>query len=175
MKWKEERLQMKEVFYKIGEVAEILNIEQYTLRYLEHTLKLKIKRDERSDRLYTEADLETLRLILKLKNEKGLNTTAIRMALGNMEETSETSLAPLTSNLSSIDVIELATTVKKIADQNDELISQNKLLQKKLEELELKMQKRDEKREERIDELIKIWRKEQEDRNKSWLSKLTRK
>jgi DNA-binding transcriptional MerR regulator len=166
---------MKEIYYKIGEVAEMLNIEQHTLRYLEHTLRLKIKRDERSDRLYTEADLETLRLIMKLKNEKGLNTTAIRMALGNMEESPETALVTQPSSTFNIDVTELATSVRKIADQNDELLSQNKILQQKIEELEIKMAKRDEKREERIDELIKIWRKEQDDRNKSWLSKLTRK
>ncbi len=166
---------MKEIFYKIGEVAEMLNIEQHTLRYLEHTLRLKIKRDERSDRLYTEADLETLRLILKLKNEKGLNTTAIRMALGNMEESSATAVATQPNNLVNIDVVELATTIRKIADQNDVLLSQNKVLQQKIDDLEVKMQKRDEKREERIDELIKIWKKEQDDRNKSWLSKLTRK
>ncbi|HCF49087.1 MAG TPA: hypothetical protein DER60_02315, partial [Syntrophomonas sp.] len=33
-----------ERFYKIGEVAELLNIEQHTLRYLENSLKIKIKR-----------------------------------------------------------------------------------------------------------------------------------
>ncbi|MDD4802716.1 MAG: MerR family transcriptional regulator [Syntrophomonas sp.] len=166
---------MNEVYYKIGEVAEMLNIEQYTLRYLEHTLRLKIKRDERSDRLYSESDLDTLRLILKLKNEKGLNTTAIRMALGNMEEATETALAAQPAAALDVNVKELAITVRKIADQNDELLIQNRLLQQKIEELEVKMAKRDEKREERIDELIKIWRKEQDDRNKSWLSKLTRK
>lgn len=166
---------MKEIFYKIGEVAEMLDIEQHTLRYLEHTLRLKIKRDERSDRLYTEADLETLRLIMKLKNEKGLNTTAIRMALGNLEESSETALATAPTGVLNVNFTELATTVRRIADQNDELISQNRILQQKIEELEIKMAKRDEKREEKIDELIKMWRKDQDDRNKSWLSKLTRK
>ncbi|PKM76465.1 MAG: hypothetical protein CVU90_12380 [Firmicutes bacterium HGW-Firmicutes-15] len=163
---------MKEIFYKIGEVAEMLNIEQHTLRYLEHTLRLKIKRDERSDRLYTEADLETLRLIMKLKNENGLNTTAIRMALGNMEESSETALATQTST-ASIDLSELGASIRKIAEQNDELLAQNKNLEQRIMELEQKMAKRDERREEKIDELIKIWRKEQDDRGKSWLSKLT--
>ncbi len=165
---------MSEVFYKIGEVAEMLGIEQHTLRYLEHALRLKIKRDERSDRLYSEADLDTLRLIIKLKTEKGLNTTAIRMALGNLEESQETAVAqPFSSN--NIDIYELTTNIRRIVEQNDELLQQNQALQRRIEELEYKINKRDEKREERIDELIKIWRKEQEDRNKSWLSKLTRK
>ena len=162
----------KEIYYKIGEVAEMLGIEQHTLRYLEHTLRLKIKRDERSDRLYTDADLEKLRLIMKLKNEMGLNTTAIRMALGNMQESSETALAtPAPAN--NTEIVELASALHRIVEQNDELLAQNKALKQRLDDLEYRMNKRDEKREERIDELIKIWRKEQDDRSKSWLSKLT--
>jgi len=163
---------MSEIHYKIGEVAEMLGIEQHTLRYLEHTLRLKIKRDERSDRLYTEADLDTLRLIMKLKNEKGLNTTAIRMALGNIEESQETAVAPQQAGIN-INIIELAESIRRIVEQNDELINQNKVLSQKIDDLEIRINKRDEKREERMDELIKIWRKEQEDKNKSWLSKLT--
>ncbi|MDD4171820.1 MAG: MerR family transcriptional regulator [Syntrophomonas sp.] len=163
---------MNNIYYKIGEVAEMLGIEQYTLRYLEHALRLKIKRDERSDRLYSEADIETLRLILKLKNEKGLNTTAIRMALNNMEESQESALQPQT-NEGNIDISELGNSIRRIVEQNDELLSQNKMLNQKIEQLEYKMNERDAKREDRIDELIKIWRKDQEDRNKSWLSKLT--
>ncbi|HBX87724.1 MAG TPA: hypothetical protein DEG09_03810 [Marinilabiliaceae bacterium] len=163
---------MNNIYYKIGEVAEMLGIEQYTLRYLEHALRLKIRRDERSDRLYSEADIETLRLILKLKNEKGLNTTAIRMALNNMEESQESALQPQTSGVN-IDIIELSNSIRRIVEQNDELLSQNKMLNQKLEQLEYKISERDAKREDRIDELIKIWRKDQEDRNKSWLAKLT--
>jgi len=163
---------MKDIYYKIGEVAEMLGIEQHTLRYLEHTLRLKIKRDERSDRLYTEADLENLRLIMKLKNEMGLNTTAIRMALGNMQESAETALVtPPTAN--NAELVELASALHRIVEQNDELLAQNNVLKQKIDDLEYRMNKRDEKREERIDELIKIWRKEQDDRGKSWLSKLT--
>ena len=163
---------MKDIFYKIGEVAEILGIEQHTLRYLEHTLRLKIKRDERSDRLYSEADLDTLRLIMKLKNEKGLNTTAIRMALSNMEESQETAVATPAST-ASLDLSELSASLRKIVEQNDQLLAQNKILEQRIGDLEQKMAKRDERREEKIDELIKIWRKEQDDRGKSWLSKLT--
>jgi len=163
---------MADIFYKIGEVAELLGIEQHTLRYLEHALRLKIKRDERSDRLYSEADLDTLRLIMKLKTEKGLNTTAIRMALGNMEESEETAVAS-PSNKINIDILELTSNIRRIVEQNDMLIDQNIALRKKIDEMELKINKRDEKREEKLDELIKMWRKEQDDRGKSWLSKLT--
>ena len=153
---------MENIYYKIGEVAEMLGIEQYTLRYLEHTLKLIIKRDERGDRLYSEADLDTLRLILKLKNEKGLNTTAIKMALNNMEETQETALQPKINGFNNTTTFtELNTSLNKIVEQNDKLIAQNKTLSDKIEQLEKKIEKRDGAREEKIDEMIKIWRNEQ--------------
>ena len=51
---------MSERFYEIGEVSEMLGIEQHTLRYLENSLKLRIKRDERGDRQYTESRLRNL-------------------------------------------------------------------------------------------------------------------
>lgn len=163
---------MGEIFYKIGEVADILGVEQHTLRYLEHTLRLKIKRDERSDRLYSESDLDTLRLILRLKTEKGLNTTAIRMALNNLGDNHETAVSPL---VETTDLIQLTSSIQRIVEQNDELLEQNRLMQKRIDELENKINRRNEKTEEKIDELIRLWRKDQDDRNKSWLSKLTRK
>ncbi len=165
---------MDTIYYKIGDVAEILNIEQHTLRYLEHTLRLKIKRDERGDRMYTEADIETLRLILMLKNEKGLNSTAIRMALASMDESSETAVQSIQpAGGVNFDLVELNTSLHRIVEQNDELISQNKNLQQRIEVLETKIQQRDAKKDEQVDELIRLWRREQEDRGKSWLAKLT--
>lgn len=165
---------MDTIYYKIGDVAEMLGIEQHTLRYLEHTLRLKIKRDERGDRMYTEPDIETLRLILMLKNEKGLNSTAIRMALANMEESTETAVQTISPGGSiNFDLVELNTSLRRIVEQNDELIAQNKQLQQRIEVLETKIQQRDAKKDEQVDELIRLWRREQDDRGKSWLAKLT--
>jgi|GEM_PF-579140 len=129
---------------------------------------------ERGDRLYSESDLETLRLILTLKNEKGLNTTAIRMALANMEESQETSLQTFDRpTMPSIDFTELNNSLRRIVEQNDELIAQNRLLSQKIEALEAKMKQRDAKKEEQVDELIRLWKREQDERPKSWLSRLT--
>jgi len=164
-------IKIKEVYYKIGEVAEILQVEQYTLRYLENSLKLKIKRNERGDRLYTESDLDTLRLILKLKNEKGLNTTAIRMALDNMEEQQETSLTPMEKNYPP-EVLEIKSLAKKIAEQNETLLEQNAKLEQKIKDLEDKLEKYNKKKEEQIDQLIELWKSERESRKKSWLNRL---
>lgn len=157
---------MPERFYKISEVADILSIEQHTLRYLENALKLKIKRNERSDRLYTEADLETFRLVLALK-ARGLNTTAIKMALENSEETVESSLQPSPKTLP-LDALELLSTTKQIVVQNEALYQQNKRMEERLERLENKLDQRNQEREKKIEEFLDLWKNEQ-GKSKSWL------
>lgn len=131
---------MKEQIYKIGEVSEMLSIEQHTLRYLENSLKIKIKRDERGDRLYTDSDIDTLRLVLKLR-EKGLNTTAIRLALENTEEETQ---PPPTETVSpgplvTFEFVEAVSLVRQVSEQNDEIIRQNRLLEERLKRLEEKL------------------------------------
>ncbi|MDO4540272.1 MAG: MerR family transcriptional regulator [Syntrophomonadaceae bacterium] len=166
---------MAEVYYKIGEVAEMLMIEQYTLRYLEHSLRLKIKRNERGERQYSESDLETLRLVMKLKKEKGLNATAIRMALDNLEtKTEEAPVLPV-ERPALPDIIRIGQTTERIAEQNQKLMEQNERLQASLKTLEQKINALEQRREERLDELIRLVKSDQEERQKSWLSALKRK
>jgi DNA-binding transcriptional MerR regulator len=160
---------VEERIYKIGEVAELLGIEQHTLRYLENNLKLRIKRNERGDRLYTESDLDSLRLVLKLK-EKGLNTTAIRMALDNSEEVAENNL-PAAGRPAS-ELVEMVSIAKKIIEQNEELIEQNRRLEGRMSSLERKVEARNIERENKIDEFLELWRNEQQEGRKSWLSRL---
>jgi DNA-binding transcriptional MerR regulator len=102
-----------ERFYKIGEVAEMLGIEQHTLRYLENSLKIKIKRDERGDRMYSEADLDTLRLVLKLK-EKGLNTTAIKLALETAQDSENSQELALVSVQAENQLKEMVSIARRI-------------------------------------------------------------
>jgi DNA-binding transcriptional MerR regulator len=160
---------MSEINYKIGEVSEILGIEQHTLRYLEHSLKLKITRDERGDRLYTENDLETLKLVLKLKNEKGLNTTAIKMALENMEQV-DTKPVAVNNDIINPAFIEVTSLAQKIVDQNEELLRLNQKLNQRIDELEKSIENKERERSNKIDELINLWKADQE-RNKSWFSR----
>jgi DNA-binding transcriptional MerR regulator len=159
---------VQEIYYKISEISEILGVEQYTLRYLENSLGLKIKRNERGDRLYSESDLETLKLVLQLKN-KGLNTTAIKMALENIEETEEKAISPLENKGQGM--MEVVTMAKKIVEQNQTLLEQNRKLEQRMEKLEQKIDKRNLERERKIDEFIELWKTEQA-RGKSWLSRI---
>ncbi len=164
---------MKEIYYKIGEVSEMLQIEPYTLRYLESSLKLKIKRDERGERLYTDADLDTLRLILQLKNEKGLNSTAIKLALENLNEANHNeSTSPQVYNAA--DLVEMVTVARNIMQQNDEILEQNKIMQQKLQLLEEIQNKMHLENTARWDELLGELRAETADKKSGWLAKLMR-
>lgn len=164
---------MEDIYLKIGEVAEILGLEPYTLRYLESTLKLKIKRDERGERLYTESDLDTLRLILQLKNEKGLNSTAIKLALENLNE-SNPSPNPAPQVYTHMDFLEIVNVARTIMRQNDEIIEQNKKMQEHLQDLERNQAQQERNRDEKLDELLALLRYEPEEKKAGWLSKLIR-
>ncbi len=163
---------MREIFYKIGEVSEILKIEQHTLRYLETTLRLKIKRDERGDRMYSEKDVDTLRLVLQLK-EKGLNTTAIKMALENSEAAGSQTENPLPAprSPSQLEVTEILNIAAKIIEQNQNLLEQNRKMEERMERMEKKIDQRNEEREKTISEFLQLWKGEQEGKPKSWFSR----
>lgn len=151
----------------------MLAIEQHTLRYLENNLRLRIKRDERGDRLYTEKDIETLRLVLQLK-EKGLNTTAIRMALDNVEETKTVNGAALqqTQPRPNMELAEIMSITARIMEQNDALLEQNKKMEQRLEKLEKKIDQRNEEREKTINDFLALWKAESEGKSRSWISRL---
>ncbi|HZK43499.1 MAG TPA: MerR family transcriptional regulator [Syntrophomonadaceae bacterium] len=162
---------MNERFYKIGEVSEILKVEQHTLRYLENSLKLRIKRDERGDRLYAESDLDTFRLIIQLK-DKGLNTTAIKMALDNVEQNEETGITPIRESSLNVELLEVLSVVHRIVEQNDQMLNNNQALVEKVKSLEEKVDRRNLEREKKVDEFLTLWKNEQEGKNKTWFSRL---
>ena len=64
-------------FYRIGDVAEILDIPASTLRYWEKEVTIiKPKRSAKNLRLYTPKDIETIKMINFLVKEKGLKLDA---------------------------------------------------------------------------------------------------
>ncbi len=71
----EDKLSKK--FYKIGDVAEILNIPTSTLRFWEKEFSvIKPKRNTKNIRVYTVKDIETIKMIYYLVKEKGLKLDA---------------------------------------------------------------------------------------------------
>lgn len=66
-------------FYRISDVAELLNLPQSTLRYWECEFsELRPRRNEGNKRLYTATDIELLELIRFLLRDKGLTIEGAR-------------------------------------------------------------------------------------------------
>jgi MerR family transcriptional regulator/heat shock protein HspR len=69
----------------ISAVAELYQLHPQTLRLYERVGLLKPSRSEGNTRLYTDADLERLEVILNLTREMGVNLAGIEIIL-NMRE-----------------------------------------------------------------------------------------
>lgn len=68
---------LNKMFYKIGDVAEILDVPTSTLRFWEKEFTvIKPKRNAKNIRVYTAKDIETIKMIYYLVKEKGLKLDA---------------------------------------------------------------------------------------------------
>ena len=79
--WKHQKMpdmdELNKRFYRIGDVAEILDIPASTLRYWEKEFTIiKPMRSAKNIRLYTPKDIETIKMIYFLVKEKGLKLDA---------------------------------------------------------------------------------------------------
>ncbi|MCM1449991.1 MAG: MerR family transcriptional regulator [Clostridiales bacterium] len=64
-------------YYKISEVAELINVAPSTLRFWENQFTIiKPKRNDKGTRFYTSRDIEVIRMIYFLVKEKGLKLEA---------------------------------------------------------------------------------------------------
>jgi MerR family transcriptional regulator, heat shock protein HspR len=75
--------------YMISAVAELHQVHPQTLRLYERAGLLKPSRSEGNTRLYTEADLERLEVILTLTREMGVNLAGIEIILNMREKMGE--------------------------------------------------------------------------------------
>lgn len=73
------------VGYMISSVAELYKVHPQTLRLYERHGLLKPSRSEGNTRLYTEADIERLEIVLNLARDMGVNLAGIEIIL-NMRE-----------------------------------------------------------------------------------------
>lgn len=60
------------LYYSIGEVSKILNVNASLIRFWEKEFDvLKLKKNKKGNRLFTKEDLETIKLIYHLVKERG--------------------------------------------------------------------------------------------------------
>jgi DNA-binding transcriptional MerR regulator len=80
-------LQIKKLYYSISEVSKMLGLEQYVLRYWETEFEqLRPAKNRAGNRIYTEKDIEIIRLIKKLTREDRYTIHGARQVIGTMLE-----------------------------------------------------------------------------------------
>ncbi|MCB2343377.1 MerR family transcriptional regulator [Clostridium estertheticum] len=179
--------------YSIGQICELLVIENFNLRYIEKTVGLDIKRNNAGERMYSSKDIETFKFIFELK-DKGLNYKAIKKVLEHQEEIVVDSVDNEVEEGLIIPEEKLQKFMSMIKNTIDEsienrvnsklegitnsieiLVKQNKELKQELEheqekhfmELDRKLTKLREDQQENEKKSIKY----QEEKNKSWFKK----
>lgn len=78
---------IEKVFFSIGEVSAMVDISPPTIRYWESCFdELKPAKSSKGTRMYNHDDIETIRLINYLVNERGLTTKGVRLKLKNSKQ-----------------------------------------------------------------------------------------
>jgi DNA-binding transcriptional MerR regulator len=108
--------------FKIGEVADLLNVKPYVLRYWETEFEqLKPKKSKRNQRMYERRDVETLMLIKKLLYRDRFSIEGARSALRKLRKESRTvkSMATLTESCeqAALSLEELIDYIGKIRER----------------------------------------------------------
>src|SRR5258708_695131 len=82
--------EVEKLYYSIGEVADMLNVNTSLLRYWEKEFEvLKPKKTAKGDRLFTKKDIEKIKLIFHLVREKGFTIEGARVQLKSKFEDSQ--------------------------------------------------------------------------------------
>ncbi|MBL7830356.1 MAG: MerR family transcriptional regulator [Saprospiraceae bacterium] len=98
-------------YYSIGEVAAMFEVSQSLLRFWETEFpSIKLTKNRKGDRLYTEKNISQLRLIYHLVKEKGYTLEGARHELTNQKGKEEKKRQILN------DLIDTKTKLKKLLE-----------------------------------------------------------
>ena len=177
---------MDEKRYLISDAAKAVQAEPHVLRYWEEELELPIQRTELGHRYYTEEDIQTFQNIKELK-ERGFQLKAIKVLLpelkkrkgdpsddlaeleqkivsqGKEQPETNITLLPLNPDLDKFQQFEEIMTSlfrQTLRENNEEL--ENRISDSVLQGMDMRIQMREEKEEERfrrLDETIRLYQK----------------
>ena len=177
---------MDEKRYLISDAAKAVQAEPHVLRYWEEELELPIQRTELGHRYYTEEDIQTFQNIKELK-ERGFQLKAIKVLLpelkkrkgdpsddiaeleqkivsqGKEQPETNITLLPLNPDLDKFQQFEEIMTSlfrQTLKENNEEL--ENRISDSVLQGMDMRIQMREEKEEERfrrLDETIRLHQK----------------
>lgn len=96
MPYKEKKVE--KLFYSIGEVAEMFNVNASLIRFWEKSFSIiRPKKNKKGNRLFTNADIRNFRLIYHLVKEQRLTLEGARKKLAEQRETTERNLEAIES------------------------------------------------------------------------------
>ena len=177
---------MDEKRYLISDAAKVVQAEPHVLRYWEEELELPIQRTELGHRYYTKEDIQTFQNIKELK-ERGFQLKAIKVLLpelkkrkgdpsddlaeleqkivsqGKEQPETNITLLPLNPDLDKFQQFEEIMTSlfrQTLKENNEEL--ENRISDSVLQGMDMRIQMREEKEEERfrrLDETIRLHQK----------------
>ena len=75
-------MKMTKKQFRIGQLAQELQVERFVIRFWEKEFKLKPTRSDGGQRFYTDTDLETFKKIKTLLYEQGFTIAGAKKALG---------------------------------------------------------------------------------------------
>lgn len=74
--------EIQKLYYQIGEVAEMFGVSNSLLRYWETEFKIiKPRKTSNGNRLYTQKDIDAIKLVYHLVKEKGYTLDGAKMKL----------------------------------------------------------------------------------------------
>ena len=71
------------MFFRVGEVAELVGVETHVLRYWESEFKMRPQRSSSGQRMYRRRDVEKFLRIQQLVHEQGFTVQGARKALAD--------------------------------------------------------------------------------------------
>ena len=85
MPYKEKKVE--KLYYSIGEVAEMLTVPVSTVRFWENEFDiLKPMKNKKGNRLFTQADIKSLKIIHHLLKEEGMTLSGVKKKLSEKWE-----------------------------------------------------------------------------------------
>jgi DNA-binding transcriptional MerR regulator len=98
------------LFFRIGEVSELVGVEPHVLRYWESEFKMRPQRSESGQRMYQRKDIAKFLRIRHLLHQEGFTIAGARKALSGSAEA-----AP------SVDTAQIAEAAQRLAAVRDRI------------------------------------------------------
>lgn len=123
-------MKMQKRKFRIGELAQLLNVERFVIRFWEKEFMMKANRSDGGQRFYDEKDFEKFKQIKELLYDRGFTISGARKQLRSKTTQGATVIA---SHKTTIDSHEPVVAIDKESIQERILTLQQQLL--KLREL----------------------------------------